>query len=879
MPKPPLYAPVRLPSRLATAALLVLTAAYRADAAPPCAPCLRASVTPAEALTATAPLNGASVFVRVPAAAAADAALALRHIGALGGQAGLHLVGVPQDAARVFPADATQLAIEIDAPLANAGVAALKRALATARGLHPGAPIYLALGDGANDMADALRPYVDGILPPSVPLGDPLSALEQDDGRLRVLPPDSAAALTWLGRVQPLLPRDLAAVPARAVRCAHHALDTYLDPSTLMVIAVGSCPAAPEVQSDVPGARVEISRFGSFDVVRLSEETGGRLHDDVAVSGMRHLSAEEIVARHQAFVAQQSAETDTRISTAAFTLTFEAPGFPAPVSVTARTVFYTARDRTELQQRDLRVNGVSFNAHGGVPRLPILEPERVAAAPLTITLTDLYRYRLGGEDVIRGHRCYVIDFAPAASQPLAAGRTWIDERTFAMVRVHAVQTSLRGPVTASEQTDDFEPDSIGRWLPLRTEMNQTYESASFRTPIHRVLEYESHVVNAEDYQDRLDAAHASDDVMLRDTPGGYRYLRRASDAVRPENGAPGAARIEVGRIERVRTLAMGVLVDPDISRPLPFAGVSYADLNLFRHGGQLNAFLGGSYGEAAFVSPSLGDSRWRIAARASAIAVSYNDRTFSDGVERYERDIRQRPASASVALLHPLGSRLALRTQYEFDYVAYAAGDQTSPLFRLPAPQHVHGLRFELDGQRGGWQTSLWWSGSRRVGWRPWGAAVQDDYRSSQSDFQRFGAGIVRAAAVSPSVSARIEAAGAGGTDLDRFSRFAFGTFDNRLHGYPSALIRYDRGVVVRTAVAWSAGHGVRLDGFADAADVHDPDFGRGLRNYNGVGGAVELPAPGHTLAALEWAYGLQGRDTTGGRGTQVVRITAYKVF
>ena len=97
------------------------------------------------------------------------------------------------------------------------------------------------------------------------------------------------------------------------------------------------------------------------------------------------------------------------------------------------------------------------------------------------------------------------------------------------------------------------------------------------------------------------------------------------------------------------------------------------------------------------------------------------------------------------------------------------------------------------------------------------------------------------------------------GRDLDRFSRFAFGTFDNRLHGYPSALIRYDRGGVLRTAVAWSAARALRLDFFADTAEVHDPGFGPGLRNYTG--------------------FGVQGIDTKGRRGTHVVRISGYKVF
>ena len=78
------------------------------------------------------------------------------------------------------------------------------------------------------------------------------------------------------------------------------------------------------------------------------------------------------------------------------------------------------------------------------------------------------------------------------------------------------------------------------------------------------------------------------------------------------------------------------------------------------------------------------------------------------------------------------------------------------------------------------------------------------------------------------------------GHDLDRFSRYSFGTFDNRLRGYPSALIRYDRGA--RRCEPRSHGRPARLirvDGFFDSAVVHDPGFGRGLRNYTGVGAAA----------------------------------------
>jgi hypothetical protein len=118
-----------------------------------------------------------------------------------------------------------------------------------------------------------------------------------------------------------------------------------------------------------------------------------------------------------------------------------------------------------------------------------------------------------------------------------------------------------------------------------------------------------------------------------------------------------------------------------------------------------------------------------------------------------------------------------------------------------------------------------------------------------------------------------------GGRDLDRFSRYTFGSFDNRLRGYPSALIRYERGTVLRGSAAWAAGRLLRIDGFLDTAYVLDPGFGRRSRSYTGLGFAAELPAPFGTLAAIEWGYGFQGIDSDGRRGTQVVRISGYKIF
>ena len=118
-----------------------------------------------------------------------------------------------------------------------------------------------------------------------------------------------------------------------------------------------------------------------------------------------------------------------------------------------------------------------------------------------------------------------------------------------------------------------------------------------------------------------------------------------------------------------------------------------------------------------------------------------------------------------------------------------------------------------------------------------------------------------------------------GGRDLDRFSRYAFGTFDNRLHGYPAALIRYDRGAVMRTAVAWSLGRVMRLDGFADTRARARSRFWARLRHYHRPGRRAR--GAGAVPDALAARVGLRAPGDRHRRpaGTHVVRLSGYKVF
>ena len=886
---------------------MLLTFALRAIGqpgdAPPCAECIVPILDPGQAVVLPPALGGLRVAIRTTPGGERAVMPVLRSIRDAGGAPALFVAGLP---AQPLDPEAVGLAgtvfLDISGGRSDASpddlAFTLKTRLTELRGASPGAALGLVFRP---DQGTALRsrdvmPYLD-VVAELIPGGAGRPAWPRDGDPYAVVEPaaeaaaaqrgkprrwlwrapadavDAATLVRDLSRAGPLLVADLLPGGSAEVSCAGRRVPTFLHPRTLETIALVAGCAEPRVEKPAGAAPQRIT-LSHGDVLIRVPAAEGQFADDVRVVGARDLAVEEIVARHQAAVARQKSIVRTSIATGAMTLTFEAPGFPAPITIASDAIIYDGEGRTEIQQRSIRVNGIAFDG-GRIPRLPIVEPERVASPPLAITLTDVYRYALDGRDRVGGTPCYVIEFTPVdPRRPLFRGRAWIAADTFAMLRVVAAQTGLRGPIVSSEQVDEFSRQADGVWLVARSEIRQIYEGPSHRTPIHRVLSVRTHEINPPDFAARRTAAYASDSVMLRDTPQGFRYLRRERTSETAATGEPVVAAAST----RVRTLALGAILDPNISRPLPFAGLSYVDFDLFRTGTQLNAFFGGTYGQVAFSVPSLFGSRWQLAGNAFGIASSYNDRAFEAGREIYARNITQRPAHASVWALRAITPRLSMRAGYDLDYTQYGASELTAAGFTVPADQVAHSLRLALQGQRAGWSGSVWWAGTRRAGWRPWGTSAAD-YAAGQADYQRYGVTLARPFVISPSVVARVEAAWMAGHDLDRFSRYAFGTFDNRLRGYPSALIRYDRGGVVRTATAWGAGGRLRVDGFLDCAYVHDPGFGSGLGRYTGVGAAVEVPAPFGMLAAVEWGYGFEGVNSSGRRGTQVIRLSAFKIF
>ena len=680
---------------------------------------------------------------------------------------------------------------------------------------------------------DELRPYVDAVVrgpePPSPPRG-----FGEARGSALLRPSD-----TWI-RLQPVS-----------------------NPTVDDLVAASLTPGP--ARALLPVSHVEWA---------VVQEFAARRPVEVEVTGLRRLSAGEILARYQAQQRRQDAIVRTTIATGTTTLLFEVPDVAAPITITADTTIFRDPKGTSIEERGIRVNGAAIAGGGAqsAPRLPLIEAERVSTPPLAITLDEAYSYTLEGEDAVGDSRCYVVGFEPRGEgRGLARGRAWIDTRDFTLRRLETIQRDLHGAIVSSEEVDEFgRVDVAGAavWLPVNTRIFQSYEGAGFRSPIHRTITVTRYEVNNEAFDARLEAALASDNVMMRDTPDGLRYLVR--------RGAQGDRGVVTRSGHSLRSIVGGVLVDPNISRPLAFAGLSYINLDLFGRGVQLNAFFGGVFGQLSWSVPSVAGTRWQARGSAFGIGAQYTDRVFRNGREQYAENLLQQPGYVSAGVLRALTPRVRATFDYTIDVTGLERTVNTPTLFDIPRPVVDHGVVLGLDADRGPWGVRAWWNPAVRYRWRRWG--LPGTFDPATRDYQRYGARVRRTLALRSSVSSRLELAWMGGHDLDRFSRYGFDAFENPLHGYPTASVRYDRGAVVRSATTWTQ-RGLRFDAFADAALVHDPGWASPTRAYPGIGAGVESGGPFRTLLSIEWAYGFRAPRTTGGHGTQTARITVYKGF
>ena len=132
----------------------------------------------------------------------------------------------------------------------------------------------------------------------------------------------------------------------------------------------------------------------------------------------------------------------------------------AGYDVVTENRYFVSRDSVEWEELSFSVNGSKWGADR--PAFPLLQPEKVLSLPLQLRFDEGYRYRLAGTEHVDDFDCYVVRFDPVREDSaLYKGTVWIDRKTFARVRVQAVQGGLAPPVISNDETQRYAPVAVG----------------------------------------------------------------------------------------------------------------------------------------------------------------------------------------------------------------------------------------------------------------------------------------------------------------------------------------------------------------------------------------------------------------------------------
>jgi hypothetical protein len=564
------------------------------------------------------------------------------------------------------------------------------------------------------------------------------------------------------------------------------------------------------------------------------------------VAAARVLSVQEIIARHQQQQRSQDALVRNYIASARteqhFRPTMTDPGY----DVVTENRYYVAGDGIEWEELSFSVNGSKWGADR--PPFPLLQAEKVLSLPLQLRFDNDYSYRLDGRERVAGYDCYVVRFEPAATaasnQSLYRGTVWIDRKTFARVRVSAVQTGLSAPVVSNEEIQTYEPVlSIGNrpvFLFAGLNARQIILIAGRNILVEKMVAFENFRVNDPGFEEARTSARRSESIMYRETDRGLRYyVKQGNERVVSEHATRTA-----------RAMAMGVTLDPSYAFPLPIFGINYLNFEFGGPDTQLAILFAGVLAAGNIQKPKLGGTPLDASVDFFAIAVPSSDRVYERAGERENERLLTWPLSTGLNLGWQYTPFQKVSAQYQFRFDGYARDTTTADEFEVPASTVTNGIGAAWEYRRSGYSAVVNGTWYARAGWRDWG--FQPD-PASQPNYFRYSASLSRDFYFKVFHKVHLNGAWFGGQDLDRFAKYQFGMFDDtRIHGVPASGIRFEELGMTRGSYSFNIFDIYRLDLFLEQAWGRDRALDPAWQPITGIGAAVNLRAPWSTILRVD---------------------------
>lgn len=597
----------------------------------------------------------------------------------------------------------------------------------------------------------------------------------------------------------------------------------------------------------------------------------------VEATAERGVTAEEILARHQVWRAARDRRWERFVARNETSIQFRFVDLNSTLNLTlAGPYFYEKGKGSDWVWREAYLNGVRWRGKR-VPELPLVQPEKVSELPLALTFDDSYRYELAGEETVRGKPCWVLSFTPKASasdRPLYAGNVEISKADFSVVRVRSKQLNLTGEMLSVDQETEFGPvPAADGGLPLLFPTHQlsrwvmnTFSGTTMLETETRLLDVR---IDPSDWDTALVTASASDDVMVRDTEKGMRYLEKTKEGERVVVENPKTSRL-FGLV--------GAYWDASFEFPLPLLGVYYIDLDFRHKQEQLQIFFGGPLLLASFNEPRLFGTKLSLGANVFGVAFRGSNFWYVNGVEDPAQQVKDRSSAASVFLGVPLLRHLRLTLTAGLSYRDFGAASDTSPDFTIPSDGWTTRLEAALFWNVSGWAISGSYGWNQRSNWGPWGYPGNPQWDPSKREYRLYSVTAAKDFPLSGFRLIKVGASWLGSSNTDRFSEYTFGSFGGTpLTGFSTGNLRAQEAIVVRGAYGYVFANTFRVLASYEQAWVTDEYAGYNRVPFAGAGITAEAPGPWTTIIRLDGGIPVvgRGRGATGG----VVNLTFLKLF
>ncbi|MGA9751170.1 MAG: hypothetical protein WBS54_05250 [Acidobacteriota bacterium] len=584
-------------------------------------------------------------------------------------------------------------------------------------------------------------------------------------------------------------------------------------------------------------------------------KTGTVGEEKLSVSTTYTIPVEVIIARYQAVQEAQEVFLDNYTSDAQVDYHFQFPGGTWSLNVTFENSFlYQKGVGARWVQNRLLVNGVAWKGKK-IPQLPIIEPEKVNTLPLALTLGRDYAYRYVGRASVDGHDCYEVEFVPlpAATGSVYSGKVWIDQRTFAKIRMTVSQKGLQEPMVSNDETDFYAPytgpDGKTYWLLNRVRGQQLFSVGGRNIMAEREIHFSQVAINVPNFQQELAKAEASDKPMLQETAKGLRYLVKEKNGTRQVQMQQEASRwFAVG----------GTYWDKSLSFPVPLIGVNYFNYDWKHTKTQVNLFAAGAVNTLTVSKVGL-FPRIDGGFTGYLFLVPFQDRYYQGGVEaRDERvDVLRETATGNLGWRIDDYSKLSL--DVDARYYRYSKVSQTAWNFRLPKDHGDVGAGLSYTFAWKGWSAEAQAMAHHRTSWEPWGLPGQHENASKFKDYSLWSVDLSKNFYLPYFQKISTGLNWMDGSSLDRFSQYQFTYLGSPfLPGFAGSGVRFDRGAIGSLGYEFNITDVIRLGLTLDRARV-EPIRGSGLwQNHTGLGFSGAVTGPWQTYWTLDVGYALQ---------------------